>query len=436
MRKFFICTGLSVLSVLISHPAWAAPSWLLSPSFQVQEQYTDNLFATDNNREEDWITLISAGLALQAQARTWELNLNYRPSYSFYQEYSEYDSLRHNAGLDFSKDFSKHLHFTLGDSFSRSEQPYDPARDVQPPDREDRPQQEADYTLRQGREPRSTNTARAGLDYQFGPRDRVYANYSLRHFWSDNPTEEDSVRSSPTLGLEYWFTSHFGFKADAGYTHGSFDDSEDFNSYDGSLKLIRNFSRFLDGYIQYSHSRMNYSDERADYDVYEPSAGFSYRFSKDGSFSLGLGYNIRDEDNNDRDEELVLNADINQTWDLKRGSFRLRASSGYTETYFGAENLGYTIYYQAGAYYQYGLSKHLNWNTSADYRYNDYKDQEPERQDQIVSLGTGLSQQLTRRVFLNLNYDYRLRDSDLDREDYYENQVSLSLSWQPRGLRF
>ncbi|MFW5906183.1 MAG: outer membrane beta-barrel protein, partial [Desulfobia sp.] len=405
-----------------------------------------------------------AGINLQARGKTGEMSLYYRPSYSLYQENDEYDSLRHNAGLNFRKNLSRHLHFTLSDSFTRSEQPYDPARDVRPPDREDAVLEEADYTLRQGREPRSTNTARTRLEYEFGPRDLAWADYSLRHFRSDNPGDVDSVRSSPGLGLEYWFARRYGLETRVRYINGSFDETEDadifnetedFDRWSGSLKLMRNFSRFMDGYIMYSHSYKNYSENRTDYSVYEPSAGISYRFSQDGSFSLGLGYNIRDEDNGEKDERIVLNADINQTWDFKRGSLRLRAGSGYNETHFGAENLGFTIYYQAGAYYSYPLKKRLYWDIAADYRRNDYKDAEPERKDHIISFGTGLNYQLSKRVRLSLNYDYRLResareievgtsgiiydfrqrDSSLDRNEYRENQVMLSLSWYPRGWK-
>lgn len=428
MRPYLL-PALVLLLLCISQSAHAGALWQLTPEFKVQQEYTDNLFLTKDDRESDWITLFTAGLELQAVGRVQGFRLGYSPTYTLYQDFDEFNTLRHNADLELWKSLSKHLQFSFNDSFEYTEQPFEPAQVELIPD-------EQDFTLRRGREPRYTNSARARLDYQFGPRHSVYAQYILHHFWSENPGEEDSIRNSPSLGFEYGLGRFYNLQGSASYTRGTFDESDDLENWQGRLRLSRAFSKFLDGYLQYRQSYVQRGADGEDYLVYEPSAGVSYRFAKEGTASLGLGYYIRDEEfADDHETGFLVNANINKTWDMRRSSLSLQGASGYTETYFGAENLGFTIFYQIGAVYNYALRKNLDWNLSANYRHNNFKDQDPERKDNIYSVGTGLRYRLTRRVALGLDYDFRLRESTIEDNEYRENRVLVGLIWRPQGWR-
>lgn len=440
MRNIFLALATMSLACLLCSPAQADLRWNFSPDFQVRQEYTDNLFLTEDDKESDWITLLTAGFQLQADGRTHGMSLSYRPSYSFYQEYDEFDSLRHNADLQLWKDLTKHLSLTLSDNFTRSEQPGDPDRERVPlVDDQGRiivneQGQILTTELERSREPRSTNNARARLDYQYGPEHSAYAQYVMQHNWSDDPLEEDSVRYSPSLGFDHAFGRLYSLQGSASYTLGKYDESDDMHSWQGRLRLDRTFTKFLDGYVQYRQTYVEYDGESEDYLVYSPSAGLSYNFDQDGTASLGLGYYIRDEEFADENETgFFLDASINKTWDYKRSSFQLQGSSGYSETYSGAQNLGFTIYYQADAQYSYALRKNLDWNLSASYRHNDFKDQDPERKDHTYTVSTGFAYMFTRTVSLNLDYDWRLFESSGDEDEYQENRASLSISWRPQG---
>lgn len=432
MRILFVLAGLLVSLPLFSLCAFAGPLWTVTPDVQISQEYVDNLFQSRRDRESEWITVMSTGVQLQAQGRGEGFSLNYRPSYSMYHRYDEYNTLRHRADVEFWKDLKKHLRFSLNNSLTRTEQPYEPSREDTFPEEV---LEAIDEDLQRGREPRTTNSARARLDYRFGPRDTAHVQYALRNEWNDNPGEEDSVRHAPSAGITYWFSRRYGIQTSGGYTHGRFDQSENVDEWDGRMRLMRNFTKFLDGYVQYRHSHVRYSGDRAGYTVYEPSAGISYRFARDGSMSAGVGYNVRDREDSDRDDRFTLNANINKTWDGRRSSFRLSGNSGYAESFIGAGAQGFTIYYHGRAVYTYALRKNLDWNVSAGYRRNIYKDQEPERRDNVYNAGTGLNYRLTRQTSMGLNYDHRRVESNLRAEEYYDNRATLTLNWRPQPRR-
>lgn len=430
LLQIFICTA---CFMLFAQKLSAEAVWVWTPELKIQEQYTDNLFLDSDNRESDWITVLGAGMELQGEGKTGGLRLDYSPSYSLYQEYDQYDTLRHEADLELWKDLSRRLRFTVSDFFERREQPQD-AGDVDLWEEQEGAMLED--LLERGREPRSINTARARLDYNFGPRDEAYLQYALRNEWNDNPGEEDNERHTPSLGLTYWFSRLYGLQTAGSYTYADYEDSENREYWDGRMRLMRNFSKKLDGYVQYRHSHLRYSGERSGYTVYEPSVGLAYNFAKQGRMSAGLGYYIQDQEDNGQQEGLVMDADISKTWSQRRSSFSLGGSSGYGESFSGTEEQGFTIYYQGRAEYAYALRKDLDWNLLAGYHHYTYKDRDPERRDHLVKLGTGLSYLWTRSISTDLEYEYRDLSSNLEAQEYYENRGTLSLTWRPQGWRW
>ena len=432
MRKLIFFSGLFLLLMFFSQPVSADLSWTINPYVQAQQEYTDNLFQDRDDRESDWITVLGAGLDLRGIGPTEGITLNYFPSYAYYHENDDLSTLRHKADLELWKYIRRHLRISFLNVFEHSEEPYvyyDPPVEIDP----DVIFIDEDY-LRIGRETRSINTARPRLDYQFGPRDRFYFQYSWRQEWNDNPAEEDKGLHTPSAGLTYWFSRFYGLETDLRYTRGIYDESEDRDVWDGRLRLLRNFTRHLDGYVEYRHTHVDYSRDRPGYTAYQPSAGISYTFAREGRFRAGVGYIIRDKEDNGTEERLVLDAVIDKTWSQRRSSFTLRGSTGYTEAFL-REGDGFTIFYDARAIYSYGLRRDLDWRIAAGFRHRDYRDREPTRRDNVFDIGTGLNYRWTRHVNVGLNYDYRNVDSDRRASEYYENRATLTLNWVPSPRR-
>ena len=432
-----------VFFVITAFPCWAAFQKFIQPMVSVTQEYTDNLFLTEEDTEDEWITILSPGLSLEAVGQSFETRLTYEAGFSFYNEYDEFDSVRHFGEYELVKELSRRFTFSVFDTLTRTEEPYDRA-ELEEAEGET-VQERIDYTLRRSREPRLSNAASARLDYAFGPRDIAFAEYTFGLVEDDDPEEEDSRRHNPEIGLTYWFTRHFGTEIGAGYTRGEFDpgdevveETEDFDLWDGSARLIRNFSRSLDGFVGYRHTYIDYDEDEDDYQVYEPNAGIDYRFHEYGTVSIAVGYYIQDyEEELEEDDEsgYLVDGSVNMRWPLRRGAVLLRGESGYENTYFGTENLGFTVYYGGAAAVNYRLARRLEARLSGDYRYNKYTDVEPEREDHIATLEGGMRFTLLEWLFLDVSDVYRIVDSTEEGEDYKENRVIMTLTISPEPFR-
>ena len=60
-----------------------------SPRFSITEEYTDNLFLSEDDEEDEFITVVSAGFTGAITGRNTGLEISYDPAYSIYEEYSE-----------------------------------------------------------------------------------------------------------------------------------------------------------------------------------------------------------------------------------------------------------------------------------------------------------------------------------------------------------
>lgn len=436
IRTALICSLIGlVIFIGLDGYSLAAYISFFQPSLQVSQEFTDNIFLTENNQESDWITVISPTFLYEIQGKTSDLSFSYAPGYSFYKDHDEYNSMRHTLSLDGSKKLAEHLSLSLSEKFFRTEKPYTRG-DLSLTREEQEDLYELDYTIRQNREPYYNNHLRARLDYQFGKEDTLSLSYRYSIRRDDNPEAEDSDRHSPSLDLTYRISPHLGLQTGASYTRGEFsEDTDTFDNYQVDIKLTRNFSKFLDGFVKYSHTYLDYKDDDDDYQIYNPGLGINYRFARDAFLTLGIGYYIQDEEDNENEKGFNIDLDLGKSWRFKRGAFRLTGASGYDQTYFGAENLGFTQYYEARGNLTYALTRYLSSNLSLNYRYNRYTDQEPERKDHVATLTGGLNYQWLRWLNLGLSDSYRVVESNHNQEDYRENRIILNISMTPSPMK-
>ncbi len=285
---------------------------------------------------------------------------------------------------------------------------------------------------------------------------------------------EESV--NPSIGVNYWFIPDiFGIETNFSYTKGDFlntsdhlnhwykslkpfisltcrslplhlemeasfshmggrfsESSEDFNNWYGSLKLTKKFTRHLEGVVQYAHTIMDFKGDGEDYKIYDPSVGVSYTLSEGVPLSLTIGYFTRDRQESKNESALSVNGDIGKTWMFSRyGSLSFATSSGYDESYFGAEKLGFGIYYDAQCTAKYAFTKYLSGNIYGSYRKDKYMDiEENTRNDETREAGSGLTY---RKKWLSvmLNYFYRTVESTSGENDYEENRIHLKVMLSP-----
>jgi len=397
------------------------------PRISVNEEYTDNVFLTERNKEHDYITTISPGFTAQILGKNSGAEISYDAGYSMYDEYDEYDSWRHDARFSGWVQMAKNTRLEVNDSFLYTE---DPLRD---PDiarlRAEEPEALIDSTIRRSRQTYYTNTAGINLIHQFGRADSFNIGFIHSFLKNDDPDYEDNERYNPYAGLTFWFAPEWGLTMNGAYTKGDFDESDDVDMWYGSTRLIKRFSRQLDGFVQYAHTLVEYDGNSEDFQIYNPSAGFIYTLSSDTSFSFEMGYAVLDGEDSDSESAMSAIGTLSKTF--KRGSINLFGSSGYEGSYFGAEELGITKFYAFGGSATYQLTRHLSGNIFGSYRNSEYVETTDDREDEITTAGLGLTLQALEWMSLGLDYEYRSVDSDRDTEEYDENRIIFRITLSP-----
>ncbi len=71
---------------LLSCPVHSFAAAEFHPRLMVEEEYNDNIFLSDGNEVDDWITTVAPGISLNYTNRSVEASLDYSLNYQFYQE--------------------------------------------------------------------------------------------------------------------------------------------------------------------------------------------------------------------------------------------------------------------------------------------------------------------------------------------------------------
>jgi hypothetical protein len=304
------------ISVFTFAQAAFSLQYTFHPRASASQEYTDNVFLSSKNEEDDWITIVSAGFTAAALGKTGGLEVSYDPAYIKYYDFDENDTWRHNANLHGWSDMTKKTRFDVWNSFLRTEDPLD-EEDILGL-RDGDVTQEGDTTIRKNRRTYYRNTARSRLSYQFGKDDSVYAGFLYGLLRNNDSQEEDNDRYQPSVGLNYWFGPRFGIESNATYTKANFDQdsdfigdgTDDFDNYAGSIRFIARTKTRFSVFAQHNQIYRDFDGDSNDYMVYAPSAGFSYAVEKGLNLRLGAGYFYQDVDNDEDEQGLFGNGQI------------------------------------------------------------------------------------------------------------------------------
>jgi hypothetical protein len=439
----FITALLFVFSIVSTASSYQLT---FTPRASTSLEYTDNLFLSEKNKEDEIITVVSVGFTLSLSEKNMGLEISYDPSYAFYNDFDENDSWRHNARVFAWSDLGKNTRLEITDRFLFTEDPLGEEDLV----RDDQVIIPGDTTIRKSRNQYYTNTAIARLNHRFGVNNLLYAEFLQSFLRNDDPDTEDNDRYQPSVGLTYWFGQRYGLETRGSYTRGIYSQDSDFqgtptdnfDNWFGSLKGIRNISRNFSLYAQYDHAYRNYDGNfDNDYHLYSPSAGFQYSPEKDLRFALGLGYFYQDIDGADNQDGLFGSGEIRKSWNYRRGAISLSGSAGLDQNDFGAQRLGVERFVSLRADAQYGFTRELSGNMFGNFHYSDpvNTDESDGIEDQKrYSAGAGFTYIPLRWMTLNLNYRYTKYESDQDRnvgsgsrDNYDENRVMFMITFQP-----
>jgi len=430
IMKFKIAGLVVLLPIFLISTSAFAVRYSFTTRATVRETYTDNVFLTDKNTVDDYITDISAGGTLSILARTSGMNLSFDPGYRWYAKGTELDTWRMPATLNIWSQYSRRTRFEIFNRFLRDDDPESDQAVISEEDGQVRAP--GDTSARSGRNPYWTNYTTARVDHQLGIDDSVFGQflYSLRR--EDDEDGNDNDRYAPSAGLTYWFGPKWGTTVDVTYTRALFDNSPNYHDVAGIFQLMRRFTRHFQLFGRYGYAYRDNDEDVSDYQVHAPSVGLSYDIADDSRFSLGLGYFYQEFKDSDIDTEQgpFVNGDMYKRWNYQKWSASLRGQAGLDRSDFGTERLGLEWFAGIIADARYNFTGNFYGNVSGRYRYSDVIRET--REDNRYRVGVGMGWVPTRWMELTLEYNFNKLDStDPGTENYDENRVWFQVALQP-----
>ena len=104
--KFKFFGLLILLSIFLTSTIGFAAQYNFTPRVSARETYTDNVFLTENNKEDDYITDASAGGTFSILGKTSGMDLSFDPGYVWYSQGTKDDTWRLPALLNIYNNFS------------------------------------------------------------------------------------------------------------------------------------------------------------------------------------------------------------------------------------------------------------------------------------------------------------------------------------------
>ena len=422
-----------------------------TPKISINQEYTGNVFITNEDTKEDYITVISPGFELEISDKSKGIKLYYAPGPSFYSTNSDNDTLRHDVSFNGWIEVSRTTKIEISNSFKYTEDPLPNLEDTFSLGQTDADSEEAatpipeifsteqsitdsDTTRRRSRDVYYSNVVGINLSQQIGKTDSLSVGYAYSILENDDPDAQDSTRHSSMINYTHPFSRFLDIAINGSYTKGEFSSSaDDVDNYKGGFTLTKKFTKFLSGNVRYQHTVADFDGESEDYQIFDPSIGVGYTFSKNATVSLNVGYFLQDRQDSEDEKGLSLDGNIGKTWEFKRGSINISGSSGYGESYFGAENLGFNTYYQATGSGNYKFTKAMGGTLFGSFQNNDYVNLTDDRTDDLITAGFSLTYKPLTWKWINvgLTYTYRKMNSTDDDNDYQEDRIYLNITMTP-----
>ena len=407
-----------------------AAQFTLTPRASVSEEYTDNVFLTEDNKEDDWITGVSVGLTAAMVEKTYGFSLAYDPQYRVYARSSYEDVWRHQGRFNSWWDLTRNSRIEISDRLLQTEDPISNENIAEI--RTQQPEIGFDPTIRRTRNPYLRNDADIRFIHTYAERSFFNLGYNYGILRNDADADEgfeDNDRHTARAGVTHWFSARWGADANVAYETVDYEISDDRERLLGEVGIRRAFSKALIGFIRYSHSVVQYEGVTEDDKVYNPSAGIEYDITEDTNFLLDIGYFVNDFEL--RDDQSGFTLDSRLTKRFKRGSVAFSALGGYDFSFGSAEaDLGLQQFAEVGVSGNYQFTRRVSGNLFGAYRYSDYLDSNPKREDEVVRGGAGISIQPLQWMTIGLNYQIRSVDSTTE-ENYVENKGILTVTLAP-----
>lgn len=267
----------------------------------------------------------------------------------------------------------------------------------------------------------------------------------------DNWYETAAVFSRGTYWIYpkiLWLDADFRYEQGVSYSQSDRSDpSDDYDDYSAALKISKSFSRLFDTYMEYQHAFVDFRGKGrySDYTLYHPSVGIEYRPDQQIYVNLALGYLVREMKDGNTESAITFSGGLSKPWQINyRTFFDFQAKSGYEESFYGAQSLGFGFEYDMQANLKYLFSRYVQGEIYGNYERNRYTDNQQSgeridldtyRDNRIGEIGVGLvflPGWKWRWLTMRIDYLYRDIDSTISDYSYKENRIRWQIFATPQ----
>ncbi len=361
-----------------------AGGFLIYPSVTVDGAYNNNVLATDNDEEDDYI-------------------FTFRPEIQVRSNFP-----RHSLGFTVESDIGRYVDHTNEDF--------------------------EDY-----------GAALAGrLDITRNNRLTAAANVGREHDSRDDP--EDAGADVTDKPVEYYvFGSALGFQQDFNRFNfgllGTFDrrdyneedanqdeDERDRNRYGARLRTGYFISPRINAFLQggYRREQRDASNKsQRDNDVYSAGVGTAIDFTGLLFGEAFVGWSLQEFDDSTFDSQNGLDYGVNLTWNPTRlTTLRLDGGGGFEPSDVGSSNLESKI----GLRVDHELRRNVLIGSEVTYTRDDFQD--TDRTDNRFDLGPDITYLINRYLSVGAGYTFTTRTSDDEDREFNRHLVSVRLTAQ------
>lgn len=301
----YYCKYLVFFIIIFIDTASAGSQISIKPLMTINSEYTDNIFLSDNNKQNDIITTISPGINLEAKTRNNNIEFLYELGYSHYKILSNNNSLRHNSVLSSNISISRHTKLQFNNTLKITEDPGLESINNQDILQNDVSQEYSveKETGRHSLESYLTNSSIFNFSHQLNRTDFIEIQYSYDILKNEDPEIRNREQHKPSFNLIYYpVPNRFETKWHMAYM---LDDKSDAVNDPGYSEerinplldmkywvIPRRVS--LNAGMSYNKGVVNYNTLKFDDNIYESlksSLGMTYHFLPDQVRNLTINTN-------------------------------------------------------------------------------------------------------------------------------------------------
>jgi hypothetical protein len=311
------------------------------PYITVQEGYDDNIFLTNRNKTDDFITTVYPGLRFSALERnTYGMDLDFAAGYVFYAKNHDFNYFSPSGTLNAWYAITPGVTFRVRDYLIRSDEARESIYTAAA-----LPDQLLLSVVRGEQAIYTRNVVEPSLEYRFGRENVLSILYRNNIYRNQNPRFEDSQENTINPRLNYWLTTRNGISLEYFLTFGNYERSPDQLGQGARARYTYRFDPRTSIFGEYYFEREHFKFPGIDFDVHNPSLGVEYRFSPTVTGTAQGGYFWQIPDQGPKTRGPFVNLSLTKTGE--KTTYTLSFRGGYTEDYFTAQNLGFNKFYRA-----------------------------------------------------------------------------------------